>query len=128
MFTSIYYHTEAGRKPAKDFLNSCDSKTYAKFVTQKDRVEEHGTKLGPDHIEKITGPLYELKVVSELDVRVFCFFYYKNKYSDQHFMVFTDGLIKKTNKLPKAAIKTNLLRINDFMRRVEQGKIKLKKT
>lgn len=126
MFVSIYYDKgPRRRKPAEEFLSGCDDATVQKFYSQKDRLEIYGTKLGPDHVKPIKDGLYELKVISELDVRMFCFFYWKDKFSDRHYIVFTGGLIKKTNKLPPNDIETNVTRMNDFKNRVRSGKIKL---
>lgn len=59
-----YYETEPGKSPIVDFIDGLPTaKARAKIYRSLDLLAEYGFDLGKPHIKKISGKLWELRVV-----------------------------------------------------------------
>jgi len=96
---TYYYITESGKIPVKEFINSLDFKSQRKFFFVKELLEEFGHKLPFPHAKYIGDSIFELRFKGhEGALRVFYFFFHGDK------AIFTNGFIKKTNKIPRNEI------------------------
>ena len=91
-----YFRAGSGRVPAKEFIDSLDPRTQAKFFAVKELLESFGHKLPQPHAKYIGDKIFELRFHGvEGGIRVLYFFIHLNR------VIFTNGFIKKTNKTPK---------------------------
>ena len=91
----FYYLTESGRSPVRDFIDSLDSSSQRKFFFVKSLLDEFGRKLPQPHAKHIGNEIFELRFKGqEGQVRVLYFFFHQDK------VIFTNGFIKKTGKVP----------------------------
>ena len=95
----IFFKASNGSQPARDFLNSLDSKMRAKLVDQIKYLQEVGHLIRPPRSEHLQGEIYELRAQSNGNIsRILYFFVIGNK------AVLTHGFIKKTQKTPQREI------------------------
>ena len=91
----FYYVTESGKSPVRDFIDSLDSNSQRKFFFVKSLLEEFGHKLPQPHAKYIGDEIFELRFKGqEGQIRILYFFFHQDK------VVFTNGFIKKTGKVP----------------------------
>ncbi len=96
LYTTYYFKTESGRVPVKEFIDSLDYKTQRKFFYVRALLEEFGYKLPLPHAKYIGDEIFELRFSGiEGNVRILYFFFHQDR------IVFTNGFIKKSSKLPK---------------------------
>lgn len=92
----FYYVTESGKSPVRDFIDSLDSGSQRKFFFVKSLLEEFGHKLPQPHAKYIGDEIFELRFKGqEGNIRVLYFFFHQGK------VIFTNGFIKKSAKLPE---------------------------
>lgn len=92
----FYYVTESGKCPVKDFIDSLDSSSQRKFFFVKSLLEEFGHKLPQPHAKYVGDEIFELRFKGqEGNIRVLYFFFHRDK------VIFTNGFIKKSAKLPE---------------------------
>jgi len=95
-YSCFYFINESGDSPVKEFIDSLDYKSQRKFFFKKGLLEEFGPKLSYPHTKYIGDHIFELRFEGqEGAIRVLYFFYYEKK------AIFTNGFIKKTNRLPR---------------------------
>ena len=98
-FTCIYYQTNAGRKPVKEFIDSLHDRTQQKYFEVVGLLEDYGKSLPKPHADFLMDEIYELRFVGiEGRVRILYFFYHGNK------IIFTNGFVKKQQKAPKKGV------------------------
>ncbi len=108
----VYYQTDAGRIPAKEFMYSLHIRTRQKIYEVIHLFQDHGKALPESHLKMIDDGIYELRCIGiEGKVRVLHFFI------DQDKAVLTNGFIKKTQKTPKKEIKTAMTRRKIYLSR-----------
>jgi|GEM_PF-211920 len=91
----IFYETENGTVPAKDFIFSLDPKLKAKVLYVIDKLESRGSKLRLPDSKELSDGIFELRAISGSNIaRVLYFFIIGNT------AVLTNGFIKKTRKTP----------------------------
>ena len=94
-FKCVYFQTDAGRIPVKEFIDSLHDRTQQKYFNVIDLLEEHGKSLPSPHADHLGDGIYELRFIGiEGKIRIFYFFYDGSK------IVLTNGFIKKTQKTP----------------------------
>ena len=77
--TCYYFASENGRQPAKEFIDSLNARTQAKFSFAKGLLEEFGHKLPQPHAKYIGGNIFELRFSGmEGAVRVLYFFFHQD--------------------------------------------------
>ena len=94
--SSYYYLTESNRSPVREFIDSLDFKTQRKFFFVRNLLEEFGHKLPAPHAKYIGDGIFELRFRGqEGHIRALYFFFQQDK------AIFTNGFIKKSNRIPK---------------------------
>lgn len=117
MYECLYFITASGESSVEEFINSLDSRTQRKFFYKKELLEEFGPRLPYPHAKYIGGGVYELRFEGvEGAVRVIYFFCSGN------LIVFTNGFVKKSNKIPKQELNLALQRMKAF--HVVRGDVK----
>ena len=113
-FTCVYYLTVSGKSPVEEFIKSLKQRTRQKFFTCVGLLEEYGKRLPGPHARYIGKGIYELRVRGqEGQVRVLYFFF-------QHeTIIFTNGFIKKTNKVSKKEKDLAELRKQAYLERIK---------
>ena len=115
LYKSNYYESRTGRSEIEEFINSLDIHTQVRFFAKRGLLEEYGPRLPRPHAAHLEDGIYELRFTSSQGkVRVLYFFFYKNK------IIFTNGFIKKTNKVPRREIKLAKERREDFYKRTKE--------
>lgn len=95
-YRCFYYTAESGDSPVEKFIDSLDYKTQRKFFFKKGLLEEFGPRLPYPHSKYIDEDIYELRFEGlEGAIRILYFFFYRNE------VIFTNGFIKKSNRMPK---------------------------
>jgi len=110
-----YYLTESGKLPVRDFIDALDPNSQRKFFFAKGLLEEFGHRLPQPHAKYIGDEIFELRFIGqEGQVRILYFFFHQNK------VIFTNGFIKKTAKVPKKEKSLAIERRNAFLDRQKQ--------
>ncbi|HAJ56769.1 MAG TPA: type II toxin-antitoxin system RelE/ParE family toxin [Candidatus Omnitrophica bacterium] len=92
---TYYFCTDSGKSPVRDFIDSLDGSSQRKFFFVKGLLEEFGHKLPQPHAKYAGNDIFELRFTGkEGGIRVLYFFFHQDK------AIFTNGFIKKTDKLP----------------------------
>lgn len=98
-FKAEFYETEEGKKPAKDFMLSQNSKMKAKLFGLVSILEQYGNQLREPYSKPLGDGIFELRAKVGTDIsRVLSFFYYEGR------IVLTHGFVKKTKKTPSSEI------------------------
>ncbi|MDP2943019.1 MAG: type II toxin-antitoxin system RelE/ParE family toxin [Candidatus Omnitrophota bacterium] len=94
-----YYSLASGEKPVEYFVSSLNKKSKEKFQYTKGLLEVSGHRLKRPYSKYLGHSIFELRFKGiEGYVRVLYFFL------RQDAVVFTNGFIKKTGKIPKNEI------------------------
>jgi len=105
LYNSFYAKSEAGRPWVKDFIDSQDPRTQRKFFYLCSLLEEFGPKLPFPHTKYIGDGIFELRFRgTEGNIRVLYFFFEQDK------VIFTNGFVKKTKRVPENEKNTALQR------------------
>lgn len=116
MFYIKYYETERGQKPVEEFIESLEENMQVKVLRQISLLKEYGNKLREPHSSIVGKGIYELRIIESGNiVRVFYFFKIGKT------IIITNGIVKKTQKLPPSAIKLAELYKKDYERRKFNG-------
>ena len=108
--TCHYYVTDSGRMPARGFVESLDSKAQIKFMFVKGLLEQFGKQLPRPHAKYLEDGIYEMRFRGgEGHIRVLYFFYHQNR------AIFTNGFVKKQQKIPRNEKKTAARRKDLFI-------------
>lgn len=92
----FYYVTESGKSPVRDFIDSLNSNSQRKFFFVKSLLEEFGHKLPQPHAKYVGDGIFELRFKGqEGQIRVLYFFFHQDR------VIFTNGFVKKSAKLPE---------------------------
>jgi len=114
-FKCYYYKTKEGKSPVEEFIDSLDKRTQLKFFYKKELLEEFGPKLPHPHAKYIGDNMFELRFKGiEGHIRVLYFFFHKNS------IIFTNGFIKKTKKIPKKEKEIAINRRKEFLERMKE--------
>lgn len=98
-FDVIFYEKEDGTEPAKEFLNSLDTKMLAKMARTISVLQINGPSLREPYSKPLENGIFELRAKLGSDIsRVLYFFFIDRR------VILTNGFIKKTNKTPKSEI------------------------
>ncbi len=103
--TSEFFITFSGKSPVEEFLDSLDLRTQRKFLYVRSLLETFSFKLKLPHCKRLKEGIYELRFAGrEGGVRVLYFFIEDDQ------VIFTNGFLKKTQKIPAKEIKTAVQR------------------
>ncbi|PJB15407.1 type II toxin-antitoxin system RelE/ParE family toxin [Candidatus Falkowbacteria bacterium CG_4_9_14_3_um_filter_38_19] len=89
------------------FIKSLEKSTIAKVLRIIDLLEKFGHNLGLPHSKKVCGQLYELRIRSAQEVRIF-YIFRKSKIFLLH------GFIKKSQRVPGREIRLALKKAHRF--------------
>jgi phage-related protein len=99
MYEIIFYDSEDGKCPVRDFLDSLEPKLLAKTLRTIDLLETNGPQLREPYSKILENGIFELRTKQSSDItRVLYFFISGQK------AVLTNGFIKKSQKTPKAEL------------------------
>ncbi len=88
----------------KQFILSLEKSTIAKTLRTIDLLEEFSYELGMPHSKRVEKNLFELRVSSTQEVRIF-YTFYKNS------IILLHGFVKKSQKIPRRELLTALQRL-----------------
>lgn len=116
MFHIKYYETERGQKPVEEFIDALEEGMQVKVLRQISLLKEYGNKLREPHSSAIGNGIYELRIIESGNiVRIFYFFRIGKT------IIMTNGIVKKTQKLPVLAMKLAEQYKKDYERRNQNG-------
>ena len=99
MFEVIFFATDAGRHPVKDFLDALDIKMRNKVLDNLKHLQIHGYHLREPYSKSLGDGIFELRTRFGSDItRVLYFFFVGNR------IILTHGFVKKTQKTPPSEI------------------------
>ncbi len=109
----IFYKTESNNSPIETFMDSLEDKQISKILWVLKLIKE--LKIIPQqYFKKLinTDDIWEVRVIFGGNIfRFLCF------YENELLIVLTNGLKKKTQKVPKKAIKLAEQRKKDWLKR-----------
>ena len=91
----------------EEFIESLQKPTTAKVLRTIDLLEEFGPKLGMPHTKKISAYLFELRIRSAQEIRIFYTFHKSQIY-------LLHGFIKKSKRIPKREIRIALQKLKNL--------------
>ncbi len=95
----IYYTTESGTNPIKNFIDSLSPQQQTKILRIFQYITEYGLPAVLPHIKKVTGTsLWEIRILGKDNIRLFYVVIEKTDVLILH------GCIKKTQKTKKKDI------------------------
>jgi len=92
------------RDDIQAFIFSFDDSTVSKVINSLELLDELGEQIRPPRSKKVAKNIYELRVVSNLSVRIFYTFYQENIWIIHAF-------IKKSQKIPLKELKIAINRL-----------------
>lgn len=108
----VYFRTDSGRMPAKEFVDSLDQRSQQKFFEVVGLLENYGRSLPEPHSKYLKDEIFELRFSGiEGRIRILYFFYHEEK------AVLTNGLVKKKGPVPKREIETARRRMKSYLER-----------
>jgi len=111
-----YYKIERGKIPVQQFIDSLSYTSQTKFFAKVQLLERFGYKLTYPHVKPVGEKIYELRFLGEEgNIRILYFFFSHGK------VLFTNGFIKKTNKLPRSEFDLAVKRRKHYL---EKGKVR----
>lgn len=109
----LFYPTEEGYEPVKEFILQLDYGTRHEIIHVIDLLYKNNVKLGMPYVEKINkSGLRELRIKHGSDIYRILFF----AFTGQKFILL-HIIKKKKDKLPIAAIQLAIKRMEDFKSR-----------
>lgn len=116
-FDVIFYEKEDGSEPAKEFLNSLDTKMLAKMARTIAVLQINGSALREPYSKPLEDGIFELRAKVGSDISRVLFFFFIDRR-----IILTNGFIKKTNKTPKSEIeKANQYRADYLCREAKKN-------
>jgi phage-related protein len=114
MFEIVFYATESGKQPVRQFLLSLRHKKDKHSINERKKIAEYiqnllnyGTQIGEPYVKKIDGDLWELR---PLHNRIFFFCWTGTKF------VFLHHFVKKTKKTPPKEIEYANRNMRNYIR------------
>ena len=106
-----FYCLPSGRSPVSEFIESLDLRTRTKFYASKALLETFGRDLKEPHAKYVGDDIFELRFSgNEGAIRILYFFFKAEK------VIFTNGFVKKTDKLPAHEKVIAVQRKNSYLR------------
>ena len=115
-WTIEYFVDDDGSVPVREFLDSLDAKTYARFLWSLEQLRVRNVMAREPLVKHIEGKLYELREESRTNIYRIMYFFYTGRR-----IVLLHGVQKKTQKTPRKEIALALKRLNRFLQRTEGG-------
>jgi phage-related protein len=110
----VFYVEEDGASPVREFLESLDTKTQARFRWSIEQLRVRNVQAREPLVRHIEGKLWELREESQTNIfRLFYFFFTGRR------IVFLHGFQKKAQKTPRREIEIALKRMQVVINREE---------
>ena len=112
------YETHSGRLVIERFFQRQPGNAIRYYSLKKDLLEKHGLDLGPHHVKRVRGRLWELKVLDaeNREYRVFFFVSPPNE------IVLVHAIVKRSQQLPNQDVKLALRRMTEMQHARRQAK------
>ena len=112
----IFFEKEDGTEPAKEFLDSLDTKMLAKMARTISMLQENGAALREPYSKPLKDGIFELRAKVGSDItRVLYFFFVGRR------IILVNGFVKKTQKTPKAEIDKAIAFREEYIKREEHN-------
>ena len=108
----VFYEDEAGRSPAREFLQSLDAKTLTRFVWSIEQLRIHNVRAHEPLVRHLEGKLWELREESNTNIYRLLYFFFSGRQ-----IVLLHGFQKKTQKTPSREIDIALQRLDHYIKR-----------
>lgn len=112
MYEVIFYDTEDGKTPVKEYLDSLDGKIKAKTFHTIDLLEKFGTELRMPYSRYMGEGIFELRTKQGTNITRIMYFFFVGKR-----IILTNGFTKKTEKTPNSFIQEARRYREDYLRR-----------
>lgn len=101
-----YYETSSGRSPPFEFVEKLPLEVQGRIRNTFRLLEEFGPRIGLPHLKSVKNykPLYEIRILGEVSVRLIC------SLQKRTFFIL-HGFCKKSQLIPKRELKTALKRL-----------------
>lgn len=106
----VFYKNEKGEEPAKEFLDSLDTKMKAKMMRTINLLQENGNKLREPYTKSLRDGIFELRAKEGSDITRVLYFYVVGDKA-----VLTHGFVKKTDKTPPSEIERAIKNRDNYM-------------
>lgn len=113
----VFYIEEEGGSPVRDFLDSLDAKTQARFLWSIEQLRVRNVQAREPLVRHLEGKIWELREESSTNIFRLLYFFFVGRR-----IVFLHGFQKKTQKTPHREIETALKRMHIFIDR-EGGEV-----
>lgn len=107
-----FYCTAYGVSPVREFLESLDDQTQARFIWAIEQLRIRNIHACAPLVKPIEGKLWELRRSSSGNIYRLMYFFFTGQR-----IVFLHGFQKKTSKTPQREIETAQKRMEDYIRR-----------
>ena len=108
----VFYIEEDGESPVRDFLESVDAKTQARFLWSIEQLRVRNVQAREPLVRHLEGKLWELREESRTNIFRLLYFFFSGRQ-----IVFLHGFQKKTQKTPRRELETARKRMQRFIDR-----------
>ncbi len=113
----VFYIDENGFSSVREFLQSLDIKTQARFAWSIEQLRIRNAKAQEPLVRHLDGKLWELREESNTNIYRLLYFFFSGRR-----IVFLHGFQKKTQKTPRREIEIALQRMDNFTKRQRNQK------
>ena len=111
----VFYKTDAGASPAREFLQRLDINTQRRFAWSLEQLRLRNVTARQPLVRHVEGKLWELR--EESATNIYCLLY---AFSSGRRIVVLHGIAKKTRRLPRREIDFALDRLDRFLQLEER--------
>src|SRR5258708_4453836 len=113
----VFFVDERGSSPIREFLQSLDLKTQARFVWSIEQLRVRNVRAQEPLVRHLEGKLWELREESSTNIYRLLYFFFSGRR-----IVFVHGFQKKTQKTPRHEIEIALQRLDSFTKQQRNQK------
>jgi phage-related protein len=110
----VFYTDENGASPIREFLESLDIKTQARFIWSIEQLRLRNVQARGPLVRHLEGKLWELREESHTDIFRLLYFFFTGRR-----IVFIHGFQKKTQKTPRRELEIAQKRLEQWIEREE---------
>ena len=108
----VFYIDESGRDPVREFLQSLDTKTLARFVWSIEQLRLRNVRAQQPLARHLEGKLWEMREESSTNIYRLLYLFFSGRR-----IVLLHGFQKKTQKTPRHEIEIALQRLDRYIKR-----------